>query len=252
MGCKYCQNWDISKAKFNEAKSIDLPPERVIQMALHYDSKGVAYTYNEPTIFAEYAMDTAKIAHKMNIKNVMVTNGYITPEAVDRVYQNMDAANVDLKAFNENFYRKLTLSHMKPVLQTLKRLKELNVWIEITNLVIPTYNDDTKEITGMCEWILRELGPEVPVHFTAFHPDHRLNDIPSTQPGLLFKIRKLAGEIGLHYIYVGNIGNGEGMNTYCHQCHELLIERSWYNNRLVNMEDGKCLSCQTKIPGIFH
>jgi pyruvate formate lyase activating enzyme len=252
MACKYCQNWDISEAKFNESRAIDLPPERVVQMAQHYSSASIAYTYNEPTIFAEYAMDTAELAHQTKIKNVMVTNGYITPEAIDEVYQHMDGANVDLKAFNEKFYQELTLSHLEPVLASLKKLKALGVWIEITTLVIPTYNDDDKEITKMCEWIIEELDAYVPIHFTAFHPDYKLNHTPSTIPGTLLKLRNLAMKVGLKYAYVGNVSNEEGSSTYCHQCKSLLIQRSWHQTEIIILKNGHCGNCRTKIPGIFN
>jgi pyruvate formate lyase activating enzyme len=252
MACKYCQNWDISEAKFNEARAIDLPPERLIQLALHYNSQSIAYTYNEPTIFAEYAMDTAKLGHEMNIKNVMVTNGYIAPEAIDEVYKYMDAANVDLKAFTASFYEKLTLSRIGPVLESLKKLIKLNIWIEITNLVIPSYNDNETEVREMCEWILQELGPFVPIHFTAFHPDYKLKYIPPTTPSLLLKMRELAMDAGLKYVYVGNISDERGSNTYCHSCQALLIRRSWHTNETVNLHQGKCKKCHTTIPGIFN
>lgn len=251
MACKFCQNWDISEAKFDQERALDFPPERVAQMAIHYEAKSIAYTYNEPTIFAEYAMDTAKLGHEVNLKNVMVTNGYISPSAIKDVYRNIDGANVDLKALSEDFYQKLTLSHLQPVLECIKQLKELNVWIEITNLVIPTYNDDIKTVTEMCEWIMSELGEFVPLHFTAFHPDYKLKNIPQTKPGTLIKLRKHALDMGLKYVYVGNIINEEASSTYCHNCHSLLIRRSWYHNDIVNLENGKCKTCDAVIPGIF-
>ena len=252
MACKYCQNWDISEAKFDQKRAFDLPPSRIIQMALHYESKSIAYTYNEPTIFAEYAMDTAQMGKKVSLKNVMVTNGYIEPLAIETVYKNIDAANVDLKAFDEKFYQKLTLSRLEPVLECLKYLKKMKVWIEITNLVIPTYNDDQKTVTRMCEWILQELDEFVPVHFTAFHPDYKLKHVSPTTPDALFKIRKQAMDIGLNYVYVGNIMDGDASNTYCHNCHSLLIKRSWYSTEIKNIKDGRCSNCQTTIPGIFY
>ncbi len=252
MACKYCQNWDISEAKFDQKRALDLPPSRIIQMAVHYESKSIAYTYNEPTIFAEYAMDTARMGKETNLKNVMVTNGYIEPSAIESVYKDIDAANVDLKAFDDKFYQKLTLSHLEPVLECLKYLKRLNVWIEITNLVIPTYNDDQKTITKMCEWILKELDEFVPVHFTAFHPDYKLKNISPTTPGTLYRIRKQAMDTGLKYIYVGNIMDDEASNTYCHNCHSLLIKRSWYSTEIKNLQNGQCSKCHTRIPGIYN
>jgi pyruvate formate lyase activating enzyme len=252
MACKYCQNWDLSEAKFNESRSIDLPPDRLVQMVQHYDSHSIAYTYNEPTIYAEYVMDTAEISRNMEIKNVMVTNGYITDEAMETVYENIDGANVDLKAFNDEFYQKLTLSKLKPVLECLKKLKKLNKWIEITTLVIPSYNDKEQEIKNMCEWILRELDSMVPVHFTAFHPDYKLINAAPTTPSTLLKLRQLALEIGLKYVYVGNINHSDGSNTDCHQCSSLLIKRSGYATKISNLEKGKCTECGADIPGVFH
>ncbi len=252
MACKYCQNWDLSEAKFNENRSIELPPSRLVQLVKHYDSHSIAYTYNEPTIYAEYAMDTAKLSRKMKIKNVMVTNGYISEEALDTVYENMDGANVDLKAFTDKFYQKLTLSKLGPVLECLKRLKQLNKWIEITTLVIPSYNDNEQEIKDMCEWILRELDSMVPVHFTAFHPAYKLTQATSTTPSTLLKFRQMAMEMGLKYVYVGNISNSDGSNTYCHQCSAILVKRSWYSTSISNLEKGKCTQCGADIPGVFH
>ncbi len=252
MACKHCQNWDISEAKYNEERAIDLPPARLIQLAVHYNSKSIAYTYNEPTIFAEYVMDTAQMGQELNLKNVMVTNGYITPEVIDEVYKNIDGANVDLKAFSEDFYQKQTLSHLKPVIECLRRLKQLNIWIEITNLIIPSLNDDANQVKKMCEWIIEELGPLTPLHLTAFHPDYKMKHLPPTTPSTLLKLRKLAIDIGLQYVYVGNISHVEASSTHCHNCHTILIRRSWYTNEFTNFKNGICLNCHSKIPGIFN
>lgn len=252
MACKYCQNWDLSDTKFNEDRTIQLPPERLIQLAIHYKSESIAYTYNEPTIFAEYAMETARLSQPLKLKNVMVTNGYITQEAIDSVYQDIDAANVDLKAFTEHFYSKLTLSHLQPVLDCLKRLKQLHKWIEITNLIIPAHNDQESDIIRMCEWILAELGPLVPLHFSAFHPDFQFTHVPPTTPSTLIKLRLLALKLGLRYVYVGNISDSEGSSTFCHNCSTLLICRSGYQNEILGLQDGKCKKCGITIPGIFH
>lgn len=252
MACKHCQNWDISEAKYNEARAIDLSPNRLIQLALHNNSQSIAYTYNEPTIFAEYAMDSANAGQEMNIKNVMVTNGYISSEAIAKVYENMNAANVDLKAFNDKFYQKQTLSHLQPVLDSLKKLKALKVWIEITTLIIPTLNDQIEEIVAMCKWIINELNPFTPLHLTAFHPDYKMTNVPATTPSLLLKLRKIALETGLKYVYVGNISDTDASSTYCHNCQTLLIRRSWYSTEVVNMKKGKCLKCDNIIPGVFN
>ncbi len=252
MACKFCQNWDLSKAKFDQGRSIDLPPEQVVRAAIQYHSASIAFTYNEPTIFAEYAMDTAHLAHQHYLKTVMVTNGYITGEVIEEVYADIDGANVDLKAFDEEFYYKLTLSHLEPVLEALKKLHQMGVWIEITNLMIPTKNDDLSQVTRMCEWILRELSADVPVHFTAFHPDYKLTNLPPTPPSTLLKARQRALEVGLKFVYVGNILNEEASSTYCPNCGTLLIRRSWHATRIVNLENGACGNCGEKIPGVFH
>ena len=251
MACKYCQNWDLSKAKFDQTKAMDISPARMLQMALHYNSDSIAYTYNEPTIFAEYAMDTAREGQDYNLKNVMITNGYINPEAINEVYKDIDAANVDLKSFSSEFYEKLTLSRLEPVLTTLKHLKKIGIWIEITNLIIPGYNDNIEEITRMCEWIRDELDTFVPLHFTAFHPSYKLTQVHSTKPSTLLRIRERALEIGLKYVYVGNIFNEEASSTYCHNCKSLLVRRNWYNTAVVNLSSGYCNNCGEAIPGVF-
>ncbi|MFZ0390836.1 MAG: AmmeMemoRadiSam system radical SAM enzyme [Calditrichia bacterium] len=251
LACKFCQNWELCKAEEHSRKSMEIPPERVVQMGFHYDTASIAFTYNEPTVFAEYAMDISGLARKHHIRSVMVSNGYITPEAIDSVYADIDAANIDLKAFTDRFYQKYTLSYLEPVLFTLKRLQELGVWIEITNLVIPGLNDDEKELTRLCEWVISELGPDVPLHFTAFHPDYKLKDRHSTTPSSLIRIRKQAQEIGLNYVYLGNISDGEGSDTYCPQCSNVLVQRSWYSVKIKNFKNGHCTNCGREIPGIF-
>lgn len=252
MACKFCQNWDISKASFDQKRALDFSPDRLIQLAYHYHAGSIAYTYNEPTIFAEYAMDTAFLARQHQLRNVMVTNGYITPEAIFKVYENMDAANVDLKSIRENFYQDLTLSRLQPVLECLKILKSMGIWVEITNLVIPGKNEDLKEIRELCEWVLRELGPDVPVHFTAFHPAYRLSDVMPTRASMLLKARKIAIEIGLNYVYVGNIMDEKSSTTYCKNCGTVIIRRTWHSSKTPLLENGSCKKCGQKIPGVFN
>jgi len=249
MGCFFCQNWDISKSRSDQVHSTHLEPEQVVELAIHHGCPAIAFTYNEPTIWAEYVIDICAVAHKHGLKTVMVTNGYITREAFHDVYDHIDAANVDLKAFTENFYGKVTLTHLEPVLETLLRLKnETNVWFELTNLMIPTLNDDEAETRKLAEWILQHLGPEIPLHFTAFHPDFKLRDKPRTPPETLHRAREIARETGLHYVYEGNILS-DGGNTLCPQCGELLVKRSWHDvlwNRIVV---GACPKCGHRIPG---
>ena len=214
----------------------------------------MAFTYNDPVIWAEYAIDTAKACRQLGIKAVAVTAGYITPQARPEFYSVMDAANVDLKAFTEVFYKRLTLSHLEPVLDTLKWLKhESNVWFEITNLVIPHENDSEGEFQAMCEWILVNLGTDVPLHFTAFRPDFRLDQRPPTPPATLLRARKIAIDLGLKYVYVGNVDDVRHQSTYCPSCQALLVERNWYEIGKYNIEGppGSCASCGCAVAGVF-
>jgi pyruvate formate lyase activating enzyme len=249
MGCFFCQNWDISKSHHDQVHSRHVPPEDVPMLAKEYGCDSLAFTYNEPTIWGEYIIDICKAAKPYGLKTVMVSNGYITREAFHDIYDHIDAANIDLKAFTENFYGKTTLTHLAPVLETLQWLKcETNVWFEITNLMIPTLNDDPTETRKLAEWILANLGPDVPLHFTAFHPDFKLRDKPPTPPETLHRARRIAREVGLHYVYEGNIYS-DGAHTYCPSCHKLLIRRSWHNVLANQLESGACPGCHASIPG---
>jgi len=252
MGCFFCQNWDISKSKSDQVHSTHLEPEEVVAAAMEYGCPSVAFTYNEPTIWAEYAIDISKAAHRAGLKTVMVTNGYVTREAFAEVYEHIDAANVDLKAFTENFYSKTTLTHLQPVLETLKALRrETNIWFEITNLMIPTLNDPADETKELCGWILENLGDDVPLHFTAFHPDFKLRDKPNTPPETLHRARKIALEMGLKFVYEGNVYS-EGGNTICPGCKRTIVKRWWHQVSGVRIsEDGHCTFCGAKIPGVF-
>jgi len=249
MGCFFCQNWDISKSKHDQVHSSHMPPEDVVLMAIRYGCPSIAFTYNEPTIWGEYVIDICAAAKEHGLNTVMVTNGYVTYEAFHDIYDHIDAANVDLKAFTEQFYGKITLTHLQPVLETLQWLKkETNVWFEITNLMIPTLNDDPKETRRLAEWILEHLGPEVPLHFTAFHPDFKLRDKPNTPPATLHQARRIAREVGLHYVYEGNIFS-EAANTNCPSCGAVLIIRSWHNVLENNLKNGCCSACGLAVPG---
>ena len=254
MGCFFCQNWDISKAKSDQVNSMLLSPEAVVESARRTGCPSIAFTYNEPTIWAEYVIDISKVAHERGLKTVMVTNGYITPEAFDDVYPWIDAANVDLKAFTENFYSRITLSHLAPVLDTLKRLKhETSVWFEITNLMIPSCNDDQDETRKLADWILENLGDEVPLHFTAFHPDFKLRDKPRTSHELLHQARRIAMDSGLKFVYEGNVLCEESQTTFCPQCRNALIRRSWHDLKTYDLTiEGACKYCGTRIPGYFR
>jgi len=251
MGCFFCQNWDISKSHQDQVNSQHVSPEDVPLLAQKYGCESIAFTYNEPTIWGEYVIDICKAAKRAGLKTVMVTNGYITREAFHDIYDHVDAANVDLKAFTEKFYGKITLTHLEPVLETLQWLKsETKVWVEITNLMIPTLNDDPAETRKLAEWIGSNLGPDVPLHFTAFHPDFKLQDKPKTPAETLHRARAIAREVGLHYVYEGNIFS-DGGNTSCPECGAVLIRRSWHEVLENRLRDGKCGECGERIEGVW-
>ena len=254
LACKFCQNWDISKSREMDRLMDQAKPEEIAQAAARNGCKSVAFTYNDPVIFAEYAMDVADACHARGIKTVAVTAGYMHDQARREFYAKMDAANVDLKAFTEDFYFKLTGAHLQPVLDTLIYLKrETQVWLEITTLLIPGKNDSDEEITALSQWIAKELGPEVPLHFSAFHPDHKMLDTPATPPETLKRARDIALKAGLHYVYTGNVHNIEGDTTFCPACKTPLIVRDWYQIQDYRLtDDGHCPQCQTKIAGHFE
>lgn len=252
LGCKFCQNWSISKSREIELLSAVAGPEQIAESARQAGCRSVAFTYNDPVIWAEYALDTARACRERGIKTVAVTAGYINPEPRREFFELMDATNVDLKGFTETFYRQLTLSHLEPVLDTLRWLKhESQVWLEITNLVIPQENDDLEGIREMCDWILKELGDEVPLHFSAFHPDFRLTNRPPTPPQTLVAAREVALAAGLKFVYTGNVSDVERQSTWCPACRKLLIERDWYSLGEYHIQNGCCEYCSHRIPGYF-
>jgi len=253
LGCKFCQNWSMSKAKLDDMNSLTVSPEGVVELAKSYDTPSIAFTYNDPTIFGEYVIDISKIAREEGIKSVMVTAGYIDKEARKDVYKYVDAANVDLKGFTERFYWKNTISHLDDVLDTLVWLKnETEVWFEITTLLIPDENDSPEEIKHGCDWILTNIGDKIPLHFTAFHPDFKMMNKERTPEQTLTTARKIAIEMGIKYCYVGNVHSKEGQTTYCPKCKEKLIKRDWHlviSNKIIN---GCCENCGQKIEGVFN
>jgi len=254
LACKFCQNWDISKSREMDTLADAASPEMIAKVAAEHDCKSVAFTYNDPVIFHEYAIDVAKACREKEIKTVAVTAGYISPEPRVEFFQWMDAANVDLKAFSERFYHKITGAHLEPVLDTLKYIKhETDCWLETTTLIIPGENDSEKELTEMCEWVVENLGPDMPMHFSAFHPDFKMMDYPSTPPSTLTMARDIAMKAGVRYAYVGNVHNKDADSTWCHQCGELLIERDWYELGKWNINaKACCASCGTKVAGVFE
>ena len=254
LACKFCQNWDISKSRDMDRLMDAASPEQIARSAKDMGCKSVAYTYNDPVIFAEYAMDTAQACRALGLKNVAVTAGFMHKAPTAEFYADMDAANVDLKAFTNDFYVKYCAGQLQPILDTLVYLvKETRVWVEITTLVIPSLNDSDEEIRKLSEWIFKELGPDVPLHFSAFHPDWKMADIPPTPPGTLTRARKLALEAGLHYVYTGNVHDPEGGTTFCPKCHTPLIVRDWYEIPEYRLtDDGHCPHCGTAIAGRFQ
>ena len=251
LGCRFCQNWSISKARLDEANSSGASPEKIVELAKRNRVPSIAFTYNDPVIWGEFVIDISRRAREQGLKSVMVTAGYITPEARPEVYRYIDAANVDLKAFTERFYHKVTFSHLDPVLDTLKWLKhETDIWIEITNLMIPGENDDPDETQRLCDWVVQHLGESVPLHFTAFHPDFKLTDKPRTPPATLKRARRIALSAGVKYCYVGNVFDDEGQTTYCPACKSVLIRRSWHDILEYNLDGDRC-GCSARIAGVF-
>jgi pyruvate formate lyase activating enzyme len=253
LGCRFCQNWDISKAKMDERRTLRVTPSQVVGIAKSQGAPSIAYTYNDPVIWAEFVIDVCREAHAAGIKNVLVTAGYVTEEARPELYEHVDAANVDLKAFTEEFYRKLTLSHLEPVKETLVWLvRHTPVWVEVTTLLIPGLNDGDQEIREECEWIGKELGARVPLHFTAFHPDYKLLDRPHTPASTLRRAREIAISTGLKYVYLGNVQDHAGQTTFCHGCGATLISRDWHAVTRNRLQGNRCPDCGTEIPGLFE
>lgn len=253
LGCKFCQNWDISKAREVERLSHRAFPEEIALAAKLLDCHSVAYTYNDPIVWAEYAIETAKACRQHGVKSVAVTAAYVTEEARGPFFEYIDAANVDLKAFTEEFYYKITYSHLEPILDTLKWLRhETDVWFEITNLIIPDANDKPDEIRKMADWVLDAVGDDVPVHFSAFHPDFRMTDRPNTPHETLILARDLAMQIGLKHVYVGNVNDVQRQSTYCPNCRNLVIERNWYALGVYALEGNQCRHCGETISGKFE
>jgi len=254
LACKFCQNWDMSKARQMDVLADEASPETIARAAKALGCHSVAYTYNDPVIFMEYAVDVADACHEVGVRSVAVTAGYITEQPREVLYAHMDAANVDLKGFTEEFYYRLTGGHLQPVLDTLIYLKHhTQVWVELTTLLIPGHNDSEQELDQMTRWVVERLGPDVPMHFTAFHPDWKMTDTPPTPPATLSRARRIAIDNGVRYAYTGNVHDSRGGSTYCHHCGALLIERDWYVLGQWNLTaEGRCKACGTPCAGVFE
>ncbi|HSN05481.1 MAG TPA: AmmeMemoRadiSam system radical SAM enzyme [Nitrospira sp.] len=254
LSCKFCQNWDMSKSREMDTLADEASPETISRAAVDLGCRSVAYTYNDPVIFHEYAIDVAQACRQHGIKSVAVTAGYVCDEPREEFYRHMDAANVDLKGFTERFYKQVCGGSLQPVLDTLVYIKHhTKVWLEITTLVIPGENDSEAELERLTQWVVEHLGPDVPIHFSGFHPDYKLLNVPSTPASTLTKARRIAMKNGIRYAYTGNVQDEEGGSTYCHHCREQLIGRDWYELNEWNVTaDGACRFCQTPCAGVFE
>jgi pyruvate formate lyase activating enzyme len=255
LRCLNCQNWEISQSRPEDLDHADMMPEQVVVLAKQAGCTSIAYTYSEPTSFYEYMYDTGKIAHAQGLKNVWVTNGYINRKPLEQLCEVLDAANVDLKSYDEKIYNELNAGHLQPILDTLKTLRDRGVWFEVTTLMVPTYLDDMDMIRRMCDWLIKQIGPDYPLHFSRFYPQHKLNHLPPTPVATLRRAREVGLKAGLHYVYVGNVGLDEvpdSMNTYCPGCGKLLVERRGYFVVRNDIVHGACKYCGRTIAGVWE
>ncbi len=252
VNCKFCQNWDISQARPEQIPADYAPPQRVAQLALHYGCPTIAYTYSEPVIFSEYLMDTADAGHEAGVRSVVVSNGYIQEEPLKTAYGKMDAVKIDLKAFSESYYKSIVTGQLKPVLDTLVTLRKMNKWTEIVYLVLPGMNDSDAELRGLAQWVRTNLGLDVPLHFTQFHPEYLLKNLPITPVPTLERAKAIADAEGLHYVYIGNVPGHPAQNTYCPKCGKMLVERVGFTASKMLIRNGSCPYCRHPIPGIWQ
>ncbi|MBR9691254.1 AmmeMemoRadiSam system radical SAM enzyme [Candidatus Woesearchaeota archaeon] len=251
LRCKFCQNWQISQAMPEDIPFIELSPEKVVEEAIDNGCKSIAYTYTEPAVFFEYVLDIAKFARKKGIKNIIVSNGFVNQEPLKELCKYIDAANIDLKSFSDEFYKRITKGWLKPVLESLKTIKKQGVWLEVTNMIIPKLNDDMDMIKRMCLWIKEQLGEETPLHFSRFHPDYLLRDSPPTEKNVLLKAVEIAREEGLKYVYIGNILTEDGEKTKCAKCGKVVVDRGMFSLVENKLKDGKC-GCGEEIEGVWE
>ncbi|HKA30259.1 MAG TPA: AmmeMemoRadiSam system radical SAM enzyme [Candidatus Binatia bacterium] len=253
LACHFCQNWDISKSREVDTLADRALPATVARAAHALGCRSVAFTYNDPVVFLEYAVDVARACHAQGIRTVAVTAGYVCDEPRRELFRHMDAANVDLKAFTEDFYHRICVGHLAPVQETLEYLvHDTDVWVEITTLLIPGHNDSDAEIDALTRWVVERLGADVPLHFTAFHPDWKMLDVAPTPPATLTRARAIARRNGIQHVYTGNVHDREGGSTRCHACGLLLVERDWYELGAYRLtDDGRCRHCGARCPGRF-
>jgi len=253
LACKFCQNWDMSKSREMDTLADQAMPEELAATAERLGCQSIAFTYNDPIIFLEYAVDTAQACREQGVKTVAVSAGYITDKPREQFFNNIDAANIDLKAFSSKFYRNICGGQLENVLETLQYIKqETSVWLELTTLLIPDHNDSDAELGAMTQWIFDNLGADVPLHFTAFHPDWKMRDTRPTPHTSLTHARKIAMDNGLHFVYTGNVHDPEGSSTYCPNCNSRVIERDWYQlGSWMLDQEGRCKKCRAEIPGRF-
>jgi len=249
--CKFCQNWQISQFRPEQVNSVLVQPDRLVAACRSRNSPTIAYTYSEPVIFYEYMHDTAAIARKNGVGSVMISNGYIQEKPLRQLCSHLTGVKIDFKAFTEKFYSEWCMGELKPVLDTLEILKDIGIWFELVILIVPTLNDSPDEIKQMSEWVVSHLGPDVPMHFTRFHPTYRVTNLPRTPVSTLERSRKVALDAGVRYVYAGNVPMHPSENTFCHECRNELIRRTGFRVQFNRIDDGKCPKCQTPIPGVW-
>lgn len=251
VNCKMCQNWDISQVRPEQVRAVYLPPKNVAELARQYGCPSIAYTYSEPVIFSEYMMDTADAGHAVGIKSAVVTGGYIQQEPLKKLCQHVDAVKVDLKAFSEKYFKEIVNGELKPVLDALVAMQKLRMWNEIVYLVIPTLNDSDGEFKALARWVKSELGADVPLHFSRFHPDYLLKNLPPTPLETLERAKAIADSEGLHYVYLGNVPGHPAESTYCPKCKRMVVERVGFTVKSIRLRKGKCPDCQQEIAGMW-
>jgi pyruvate formate lyase activating enzyme len=253
VNCKFCQNWELSQSRPEQIPADYAPPERIAELARQSGCPTIAYTYSEPVIFSEFLMDTADAGHRAGVRSIVVSNGYMQRDSLRQAYGKMDAVKIDLKAFSESYYAKVVTGQLKPVLESLVELRKMGKWTEIVYLVVPTLNDSDTELRGLAQWVKTNLGQDVPLHFTQYHPEYLLKNLPITPVKTLEHAKAIADAEGLHYVYIGNVPGHPAQNTYCPKCGKMLVERVGFAaGRMLIRKDGTCPGCGHKIPGVWH